>query len=85
VSTARTAPAPFLIRVELGDGTATEIPASSYGELSMRLGRMSAACVKSGVPTPPTVVWRRDRGEPRPMSLAELEEADLSDLRILRG
>jgi hypothetical protein len=57
-----TAPAPFLIAVAHCDGTESEIPASSYEELGTLLGRLSVACEKARRPTPPTVLWRLDRG-----------------------
>jgi hypothetical protein len=83
VSATGTAPAPFLIIVAHGDGSESRIPASSYTELQALLGRMSEACETNGVPAPPTVVWRVDRGEPRPLSRAELAEGDLHNLPIL--
>jgi hypothetical protein len=77
------ASAPFLIAVALGDGTEAEIPAASYAELEGLLGRMAEVCVESGTPTPATVVWRLDRGAPRPMRRGELEEGHLE--RLLDG
>lgn len=77
--------APFLICVAHGDGAATEVPASSYAELRTLLGRMSAVCEKAGVPTPLTAIWRVDRGWPRPLVGAELEEGELAGLAILAG
>jgi hypothetical protein len=79
------AQAPFLIAVALGDGTEAEIPAANYVELEGLLGRMAKVCVESGTPTPATVVWRLDRGAPRPMIRAELEEGHLHELPILSG
>ena len=67
------------------DGTESEIPASSYEELGELLGRLTIACEKARRPTPPTIVWRLDRGGPRPLSRAELEEGDLHALPILAG
>jgi hypothetical protein len=78
-------PSPFLIATALGDGTEAEIPAADYGELTRLLERMSAACEKARTPMPATVVWRFDRGAPRPLSRAELEEGDLHALPILAG
>lgn len=78
-------PAPFLIAVAHSDGTDSAIPASSFEELGVMLGRLTIACEKARRPTPPTVVWRLDRGEPRPLSRAELEEGHLHDLPILVG
>jgi hypothetical protein len=79
------APAPFLIAVAHADGTESEIPASSFEELEVLLRRLTAACEKARRPTPPTVIWRLDRGGPRPLSRAELEEGQLQDLPILVG
>ncbi len=74
---------PFLIVTALGDGTEAEIPASSYAELVELLGRMADACEGSVSRPPAAVVWRMDRGAPRPMSAAELEEGELHRLPIL--
>jgi hypothetical protein len=74
---------PFLIVTALGDGTEAEVPAASYDELAELLGRMADACAGSMRRTPATVVWRMDRGAPRPMSAAELEEGDLCRFSIL--
>jgi hypothetical protein len=77
------ASAPFLIAASLGDGTVARIPAASYAELEELLGRMALVCGEARVPTPPIVLWRLDRGEPRAMSEAELEEGGLRLLPIL--
>jgi hypothetical protein len=74
---------PFLIVTALGDGTEAEVPASSYAELGELLGRMADAWEGSMRRTPAAVIWRMDRGAPRPMSAAELEEGDLHRLPIL--
>jgi hypothetical protein len=81
----RAAPAPFLIAVAHSDGTESGIPAASFEQLEELLGRLTVACEKARRPTPPTVIWRLDRGEPRPLSKAELEEGGLQDLPILVG
>jgi hypothetical protein len=81
----RGTPAPFLIAVAHGDGTESGIPASSFEELGVMLGWLTIACEKAGRPTPPAAIWRLDRGEPRPLSRAELEEGHLQDLSILVG
>jgi Ser/Thr protein kinase RdoA (MazF antagonist) len=81
----RATPGPFLIAVAHADGTESGIPASSFEELGAMLGRLTIACEKARRPTPPTAVWRLDRGEARPLSRAELEEGHLQDLPILVG
>jgi hypothetical protein len=81
----RGTPAPFVIAIAHCDGTESAIPASSFEELGVMLGRLTVACEKARRPTPPTVVWRLDRGEPRPLGRAELEEGHLQDLSILAG
>jgi hypothetical protein len=78
VSTGAGAPAPFLISVWLGDGEEVRIPAVDQAELYGLLARMSRVCRKAGTQSPAMVVWRLDRGEPRPMSRAELEEGDIA-------
>lgn len=78
-------PSPFVIAIEHGDGSGSRIPASDYAELGALLRSISEACEKNGVPTPPTVIWRLDRGESRPLSRIELEEGHLHDLPILVG
>jgi hypothetical protein len=78
-------PAPFLIALAHRDGTGSAIPASNFEELGAMLGRLTIACEKAGRPTPPTVVWRLDRGEPRPLNRAELAEGCLEGLPILAG
>jgi hypothetical protein len=83
LSAASAAPGPFLISVSHADGSCSRLPARGYAELSALLGAMARACEKAGVPTSPTTVWRVDRGEPRAMSLAELEEGELHELAIL--
>jgi hypothetical protein len=71
-------PAPFLISVWLGDGEELRIPAVDQAELYGLLARMSRVCREAGARSPAMVVWRLDRGAPRPMSRAELEEGDIA-------
>jgi hypothetical protein len=85
LSPAGTDRGPFLIAVALADGTTVEIPAGDHPELVGLLGRMSKVCEDASVPTPAIVVWRLDRGEPRPMTWAELEECGLHESTMLSG
>jgi hypothetical protein len=83
VSTASPGPAPFLIYTALGDGEVVEIPALDLAELDRLLGRMSRVCAEAEVKAPATVVWRLDRGAPRRLSRAELEECDIARHTVL--
>jgi hypothetical protein len=78
VSDADRPQAPFLIATVLGDGEVVRIPAADHAELYGLLARMSRVCREAGTQSPAMVVWRLDRGEPRPMSRAELEEGDFA-------
>jgi hypothetical protein len=75
--------AAFLISIWLGDGEELRIPAADHAELYGLLARMSRVCREAGVASPAMVVWRLDRGEPRPMSRAELEEGDIARHPVL--
>jgi hypothetical protein len=75
--------APFLIKVALSDGTEARVPAMDYVEVEELLGRIAYASAKARLPTPTAQVWRLDRGAPRPLSRAELEEGELHEIPIL--
>lgn len=78
MSTGARAPASFLISIRLADGEEVKIPAVDQAELYGLLARMSRVCREAGTASPAMVVWRLDRGAPRPMSRAELEEGDIA-------
>jgi hypothetical protein len=75
--------APFVISMWPGDGEEIRIPAVDQAELYDLLARLSRVCREAGTRSPAMVVWRLDRGEPRPMSRAELEEGDIARDPIL--
>ena len=83
MSTEARAPGSFLISIRLADGEEVKIPAADQAELYGLLARMSRVCREAGTRSPAMVVWRLGRGEPRPMSRAELEEGDIARHRDL--
>jgi hypothetical protein len=78
LSDANRAPAPFRISIWLADGEEIRIAAADQTELYGLLARISRIYAETGVRPSAMVVWRLDRGEPRPMSRAELEEGDIA-------
>jgi hypothetical protein len=78
VSTGARAQAPFQISIWLADGEEIRIAAADQTELYGLLARISRVYRETGVRPSAMVVWRLDRGAPRPMSRAELEEGDIA-------
>jgi hypothetical protein len=70
--------APFQISIWLADGEEIRIAATDQTELYGLLARISRVYGETGVRPSAMVVWRLDRGAPRAMSRAELEEGDIA-------